>query len=154
MIHPNLVRLKHYAHATDKQRYKAGRAVARLLDYELLDQPVVMLVYSVGCWHCQELMKDKIVSDKRVKSLWRRYRHILLRGGCTVIQVNAGAAPYLADAVSKAPGASKLRRIAELATQVNGVPTLYGISEVGEVREYQDARTLENLIEFMHALKN
>ena len=148
MIHPSLIRLKNYTHDPSKYQYKAQRVVDRILNYELLKNPVIILVYSTNCGHCLEFIKDTIVQGRRQKSLWRRLRHKLLHMGFTVIQINVSAMSSFHDEIDKVQD-TRIKELANVTRNVNGVPSIIGMDVRGESHEYEGPRTFENLVQFM-----
>jgi len=149
MIHPNLIRLKNYEHDPSKFAYKAEHAVERILDDELLLNPTIILVYSTGCWHCLDFMKDKIENGRRQKSLWRRFRHRLLREGFTVLQINVNALPHFQREAEKLRGDDGLIGVLDATRAIYGVPSLIGMSAEGKAQEFEGSRSFESLVRFM-----
>lgn len=151
MNHPGLIRLKNYGDDTSKFAYKAHHAVERMLDDDMLRSPTVIMVYSTGCGHCVDFMKDTIVGGVRQKSLWRRFRHTLLRKGFTVLQINVNALPHFQSEAAKVSD-KRLSEVVRVTQGIYGVPSLVGMDARGAAKEYEGARSMEGLVEFMRGM--
>lgn len=148
-----LIRLKDCDDDEEKFIYKAKKAVDKLTSTDICNRPIVMIVYTQTCGHCNIFMKDTIRNGKREKSVWRSYRRTLLNNGFVVIQVNVAAAKSFVDELKESKD-KRLEGIKNAIEKTAGVPSIFGFKKnSANPIEYEGSRDINALESFMRKMQ-